>query len=155
MWLCLTLQWLYLAVFDCTSLYHNSTCLYLTVLHLTVALLVSTWLYFTLPWLYLSLLDCTSLYHNSTCLYLTVLHLTMALLDSTWLYFTLPWLYLTLLHFTIALLDSLWFYFNYTMALLDCVSLCRVINSAHMFPQFYVYSPKCGELFLYEAGHAA
>ena len=93
----------------------------MALLHSTKAPIESTTLYHDSTWLYLTL-PCT-LNRGSTWLYLTLLHSTMALLhcnmallDTTWLYYILPWLHFTLLHSTMALLGSTWLY--YTIPLL-------------------------------------
>ena len=61
-----TLPWVYIALFDCTSLYHGSTSLYISLLCSTMAPLHSTSLYTILPCLYFTVLQSTSLYHGST-----------------------------------------------------------------------------------------
>ena len=105
------------ALLHSTSFYHDSSWLYLTLLHSILACRHCTWLYshFTM-----TLFDFTWLYITPATM--TVIHITMALHHSTSLYITLTWLsllhsislyhgstslYYTLFHSTIALLPLL------------------------------------------------
>ena len=65
----ITLPLLYFTLLYSTSLYHDSTQLYLTIHNSTMTLLHSTKHYITLTLLYFTLLDSTWLYNGSTSLY--------------------------------------------------------------------------------------
>ena len=108
-----TLPWPYLAIYlallDCTLLFHGSAWLYLSLLHSTMALLGYTWLYFVYT---MALLGSTWLYYTLEWVYLVLLTPTMAVLGFTWLYDTLPWLYLILPRLNFTLLDSSTLYYG-------------------------------------------
>ena len=129
-----------MALLCSTSLYPDSSLLYSTLLHSTMALQNPTTLYHSSTWLYLTLLHSTTALLSSTGLYLNLVYSTMALIDSTSFYMTLTtlyhactWRYLILLYYMLpwlhlALLDSTWFYYTLPCLYLSYLLLLNSIT---------------------------
>ena len=124
------------ALLESLTLYRGSTCLYFTLLDLTLgASLHLNLLHSTMPPVHLALLDSTLLYYTlpclgplgSTWLYLTLLHSTTAVLSSTGFY-------LNILHSIMARLGSTSIHLTRSTTLYHASSwLCFILSSTRIY----------------------